>query len=205
LFASSSEVYGFPKTFPTNEDVELSIPDPYNPRFSYSSSKIIGELLCINYSRKYNFKHTIVRYHNIYGPRMGYEHVMPQFIKKLTCDEKFIVEGDGTETRSFCYIDDAITATKIVHKDNTFDNRIFNIGNSEEVSISTLIEYLANISGRDITPEFQEKVNFGTKRRVPDISKAKSLGYEPKISLREGFEITYKWYNEHYSNQKNLL
>ena len=118
---------------------------------------------------------------------------------------ELIVEGDGTETRSFCYIDDAITATKIVHKDNTFDNRIFNIGNSEEVSISTLIEYLANISGRDITPEFQEKVNFGTKRRVPDISKAKSLGYEPKISLREGFEITYKWYNEHYSNQKNLL
>ena len=205
LFASSSEVYGFPKTFPTTEDVELSIPDPYNPRFSYSSSKIIGELLCINYSRKYNFKHTIVRYHNIYGPRMGHEHVMPQFIKKLTCDEKFIVEGDGTETRSFCYIDDAITATKIVHKDNTFDNRIFNIGNSEEVSISTLIEYLANISGRDVTPEFQEKVNFGTKRRVPDISKAKSLGYEPKTSLREGFEITYKWYNEHYSNQKNLL
>tara|TARA_B100000378_G_C17860994_1_gene348595 strand:- start:220 stop:624 length:405 start_codon:yes stop_codon:yes gene_type:complete len=132
---------------------------------------------------------------------MGHEHVMPQFVKKLTCDEKFIVEGDGTETRSFCYIDDAITATKIVHKDNTFKNRIFNVGNPEEVSISTLIKHLAKISGKQIVPEFQERVNFGTKRRVPDITKAESLGYEPKISLIEGFEITYKWYNEYYKNR----
>tara|TARA_B100000029_G_scaffold247372_1_gene244230 strand:- start:4179 stop:5132 length:954 start_codon:yes stop_codon:yes gene_type:complete len=203
VFASSSEVYGFPKSFPTSENTELSIPDPYNPRFSYSSSKIIGELLCINYSKKYNFKHTIVRYHNIYGPKMGHEHVMPQFIKKLTYNEKFIVEGDGTETRSFCYIDDAIEATRLVHKDNTFKNRIFNIGNSEEVSISKLIKYLIQISGKKIVPEFKEKINFGTKRRVPDITKAQSLGYTPKISLKEGFEITYDWYNEYYKNKGN--
>ena len=85
---------------------------------------------------------------------------------------------------------------------DTFENRIFNIGNSEEVSISTLIEYLSKTSGKHIVPEFQERVNLGTKRRVPNISKAKSLGYEPKVSLREGLKITYEWYSKYYKNNK---
>ena len=136
LFTSSSEVYGYPKNFPTPETEELSIPDVYNPRFSYSSSKIIGEILCINFAQKYNLKHTIVRYHNIYGPNMGHEHVMPQFIKKLIKNEEFSVEGDGTETRSFCFIDDAIDATLLVNDDDSFKNRIFNVGNDVETSIS---------------------------------------------------------------------
>jgi len=202
LFASSSEVYGFPKVFPTNEKDELQIPDVYNPRFAYSGSKIIGELSCINYSKKYGFKHTIVRYHNVYGPRMGHEHVMPQFIKKLTNNEKFTVEGNGVETRSFCYIDDAIEGTLIVHQDNSCINRIFNIGNPEEISISSLIELLAEISEKKISPIYKPKSNAGTMRRVPDISKAKSIGYKPKIPLKEGLRITYKWYNEYYTRQK---
>lgn len=119
LFTSSSEVYGSPQVFPTPETENLSIPNPYNPRFSYSASKIIGELLCINFAKKYNFKHTIVRYHNIYDPDMGHEHVIPQFIRKLAKNEEFLVEGDGTETRSFCFIDDAISATLLVHNDDS--------------------------------------------------------------------------------------
>ena len=91
LFTSSSEVYGFPKVFPTPETEQMVIPNPYNPRFSYSGSKIIGELLCINFAKKYDFKYTIVRYHNIYGPNMGHEHVMPQFIKKLSKNNDFFV------------------------------------------------------------------------------------------------------------------
>ena len=92
LFASSSEVYGYTQVFPTPETENLSIPDPYNPRFSYSSSKIVGEVLCINFAKKYDFKHTIVRYHNIYGPNMGHEHVIPEFIRKLTKNEEFLVK-----------------------------------------------------------------------------------------------------------------
>ena len=198
LFTSSSEVYGYPKIFPTPETEELSIPDVYNPRFSYSSSKIIGEILCVNFTRKYNLKHTIVRYHNIYGPNMGHEHVMPQFINKLIKNEEFFVEGDGTETRSFCFIDDAIDATLLVNKDNSFKNRIFNIGNDVETSIIDLIDLLSRISGKVIEPKFRVKNNAGTKRRVPDISKARSIGYSPKITLNDGFKITYDWYSKYY-------
>ena len=200
LFTSSSEVYGYPKVFPTPETENLSIPNPYNPRFSYSASKIIGELLCINFAKKYNFKHTIVRYHNVYGPDMGHEHVMPQFIRKLAKNEEFLVEGDGTETRSFCFIDDAISATLLVHNDDSHRERIFNVGNDVESSISDLIKLLSEISGKSINPRFKSKENPGTKRRIPDISKAKSIGYIPKISLREGLKITYDWYSKFYKN-----
>jgi len=198
LFTSSSEVYGFPKVFPTPETEQMVIPNPYNPRFSYSGSKIIGELLCINFAKKYDFKYTIVRYHNIYGPNMGHEHVMPQFIKKLSKNNDFFVEGDGTETRSFCFIDDAVNGTLLVHKDNSIQERIFNIGNTDEVSISHLIELLSTISRKNIIPKFKPKENPGTKRRVPDITKAMSVGYKPKISLKEGLKITYDWYSEAY-------
>ena len=204
LFASSSEVYGYPKIFPTPESEDLSIPNPYNPRFSYSGSKIIGEILCINYAIKYNFKHTIVRYHNIYGPNMGHEHVMPQFIKKLVDNEEFTVEGDGTETRSFCFVDDAISATLLAHKDNLHKERIFNIGTNFESSILDLINLLSKISGKSITPKFHLKENAGTNRRIPDISKVKSVGYTPKISLEEGLKITYDWYHDYYSKKINL-
>ena len=198
LFTSSSEVYGYPKIFPTPETEELSIPDVYNPRFSYSSSKIIGEVLCINFAQKYNLKHTIVRYHNIYGPNMGHEHVMPQFIRKLIKNEEFSVEGDGTETRSFCFIDDAIDATLLANNDDSFKNRIFNIGNDVETSISDLLELLSKISGKDIEPKFKPKDHAGTKRRVPEISKARSVGYTPKITLKDGLRITYDWYSKYY-------
>ena len=198
LFTSSSEVYGFPKVFPTSEIEEMRIPDPYNPRFSYSASKIIGEILCVNYSKKYDFKHTIVRYHNIYGPGMGHEHVIPEFIRKITKEEEFFVQGDGTETRSFCYIDDAINGTLLVHDDDSHTNRIFNIGNPEEISISFLINLLSKISDKKIIPKFQVKSQAGTKRRVPDISKAKSVGFLPKVPLKDGLSITYDWYSKYY-------
>lgn len=199
LFASSSEVYGNPKVFPTSEKELISIPNPYNPRFSYSGSKIVGELLCINYSKKYNFKHTIVRYHNIYGPNMGHEHVIPQFIRKITKNEEFTVQGDGKQTRSFCYIDDAISGTLLAQSDNSFQERIFNIGNPEELSIISLISLLSKISGKKITPKYTATNNEGTKRRVPDISKVKSIGYEPKFPLNDGLNITYRWYSKFYS------
>lgn len=199
LFTSSSEIYGFPKIFPTPESEDMIIPDPYNPRFSYSSSKIIGELLCINYSKKYGFDHTIVRYHNIYGPNMGHEHVIPEFIRKLIKNEEFLVEGDGTESRSFCYIDDAVNGTIQVNNDKKLSNRIFNIGNPEETTIQELIQKLSKVSGKEIKPIFKTKTQAGTKRRQPDITKANSVGYCPKISLIDGLKLTYDWYKNYFS------
>jgi nucleoside-diphosphate-sugar epimerase len=105
FFSSSSEVYGFPKVFPTPETEELSIPDPTNPRFSYSSSKILGEIIVINFARTFGIDYSIGRIHNAYGPQMGFEHVMPEFIKRCVLNEEFTVQGDGAESRCFCFND----------------------------------------------------------------------------------------------------
>ena len=114
FFASSSEVYGHPTIFPTPETEPLVVSDPKNPRFSYSASKIIGEVASINLAKTYGLYYTIGRFHNIYGPRMGFEHVIPEFIRKCVLDEEFTVQGDGTESRSFCFITDAIKATLLI-------------------------------------------------------------------------------------------
>jgi len=198
LFASSSEIYGFPKIFPTPEIENMVIPDPNNPRFSYSGSKIIGELLCINFAKKYGFQHTIVRYHNIYGPNMGHEHVIPEFIRKLVKKEVFDVEGDGTESRSFCFIDDAVDGTILVNNDDRSSDRIFNIGNPKETTINQLISLLSKISGIEINPNYKPKNQAGTKRRQPDIQRASKAGYSPKISLDEGLKKTYDWYKTYF-------
>lgn len=129
LFASSSEVYGSPGVIPTPEDQPLVVPDVANPRFSYGGSKIVGELVTINFARRYGFEHAIVRYHNVYGPRMGWDHVIPQFIARLERGEEFTVEGDGLQTRAFCYVDDAVNATVLAATRAEAANEIFNIGN----------------------------------------------------------------------------
>jgi len=114
FFASSSEVYGFPSVFPTPEHSILSVPDPTNPRFSYSSSKITGEIIIINFARSIGIEYTIGRLHNAYGPKMGFEHVIPEFIRKAVREEKFLVKGDGTESRSFCYISDIVEGIELI-------------------------------------------------------------------------------------------
>jgi len=200
FFASSSEVYGFPKIFPTPEIESLIIPDPKNPRFSYSSSKIVGETITINFARSMGIDFLIARFHNVYGPRMGFEHVIPEFIRKCVKNEKFTVQGDGTETRSFCYISDAINGIILISENQNAANEIYNIGTNEEVSIKKLIQLLENIHGEKINPVFQEFKNAGTKRRIPDIKKISKLGYVQKVSLKDGLKMTYEWYNNYYKN-----
>ena len=200
FFTSSSEVYGFPSIFPTPENSILSVPDPTNPRFSYSSSKITGEIIIINFARSLGIEYTIGRLHNAYGPKMGFEHVIPEFIRKAVKKEKFLVNGDGTESRSFCYISDIVEEIKLITSNSNGKNEIFNIGNPTETTINQLIIELENIHGSEILPIYTKFDNPGTKRRVPDISKIKKLGFTPKISLRDGLKKTYQWYSEYYKN-----
>lgn len=200
FFASSSEVYGFPNIFPTPETHLMAIPDPLNPRYSYSSSKIIGETIMINCLKKLGIDFTIGRFHNVYGPRMGFEHVIPEFIRKCVKEKKFIIQGTGEETRSFCYISDAINAMTLASGHQLGKNEIFNIGTCDEVSISTLINLLSKIHGKKITPIKSKFEKHGTNRRVPDISKIQKLGYNPKVILEDGLRKCYEWYANYYQN-----
>ena len=116
VLASSSEVYQTPPKIPTDERAPLSIPDPLNPRYSYGGGKLISELMAINFGRKYFERVLIFRPHNVYGPDMGFEHVIPQFALRLDAAAKkrpsgtlrFEIQGSGKETRSFCFIDDLV-------------------------------------------------------------------------------------------------
>ena len=198
VFASSSEVYGPRPPIPTPEDAPLVLEDPRNPRFSYAASKIAGESIVINAARQRGFEHTVLRYHNVYGPRMGYDHVIPQFIRRLVRGEEFTVEGDGTQTRAFCYIDDAVDGTQRAAVDTRGADEIFNIGDpSQERPLLDVIALLEEISGRSVTPRFVAAPAGSPARRCPDIERAsRLLGFEPAVGLREGLARTYAWYAE---------
>jgi nucleoside-diphosphate-sugar epimerase len=198
FFASSSEVYGKPRIFPTPETESLQIPDPNNPRYSYSSSKIMGETITINFAKSYGIDFSIARIHNAYGPQMGSEHVIPEFIRKCVKEESFTVQGDGETSRSFCYVTDIINAIILISTHQKGRNEIFNIGNPTETSINELIKLLEKIHGKQIKPIYEPFLKAGTNRRVPDLKKISKLGYKPKVNLEKGLKETYDWYEKIY-------
>ncbi|MAG92077.1 epimerase [Candidatus Woesearchaeota archaeon] len=203
IFSSSSETYGgllgilgSKFKIPTPENVPLVVSDPKNLRWSYGASKILGEVAFFSYAKARKFKRfAIIRYHNIYGPRMGYEHVIPQFIERIAKKENpFRIFGKD-QTRSFCFVDDAVQATQLVMKNEKTNGEIIHIGRDDsEIKIIDVAEKLFKIA--NFHPKLKvEKEALGTvKRRCPDISKLKKLGFRPKISLDKGLRKTYDWY-----------
>lgn len=204
IFASSSEVYagtinvnGGP--IPTPENVPLVIENIINPRYSYGVSKIAGELLCLNYSKAHGFHVVIPRYHNVYGPRMGEDHVIPQLILKILDKEDPLTVQGGSQTRAFCYVDDAVSATYELMNSSNCDGEIINIGSEEEISILGLLTKLSDISGFHPKVKTASLPQGSVLRRCPDISKMKRLtGWQPRTKLDEGLKKTYGWYANNY-------
>jgi nucleoside-diphosphate-sugar epimerase len=196
VFSSSSEVYGLPDRFPTPESAPLVVPDPANPRWSYGASKIAGELVVVHTAQRNGFEYSILRYHNVYGPAMGWDHVVPQFIARLLRKEEFTVQGDGSQRRAFCYVDDAVPPTAAALAAQAAAGSIFNIGNpAEEHSIEDLVAALERVSGQTIRPRYVPFERSGTDRRLPDVSRAeRALGLRPTVTLEEGLRRTYEWY-----------
>lgn len=203
VLASSSEVYQTPQKVPTDESVPLIVPDPLNPRYSYGGGKIISELMTLNYGRKHFDRVIIFRPHNVYGPDMGWEHVIPQFVlrmKELCKDSKeklikFPIQGTGKETRAFVFIDDFIDGVMLTLEKGEHMN-IYHIGTTEEISVKEVAIEIGNYFGKEVTIVAGEQAKGGTLRRCPDITKLEKLGYKPKIPFNEGLKITAKWYDE---------
>src|SRR5690349_10620990 len=139
VLASSSEVYQAPPKIPTDESVPLAIPDPLNPRYSYGGGKLISEIMAINFGRKFFERVLIFRPHNVYGPDMGWEHVVPQFALQFVAAAeaqpsgklRFEIQGSGKETRSFCFIDDLIAGVMVMREKGDHLG-IYHIGTMDE-------------------------------------------------------------------------
>lgn len=199
-YASSSEVYYLPKKIPTDESAQLLIPDPKNPRFSYSGGKIISELIAINYGRKYFKKTVIFRPHNVFGPDMGNEHVIPQFAirmkslkKDINKDFIFPIQGSGKETRAYIYIDDFIKGLELLLKKGK-NLEIYHIGSEKEVSTNILAHEIAKIMNVKIKIKPSKLLDGSTPRRVPDITKIKKLGFKTNVDFIDGLTKTVNWY-----------
>ena len=209
IVASSSETYHVPNTIPTPETERLIIPDPFNPRFSYGGGKILWELMAINFGRKFFDKVIIYRPHNVYGPDMGWEHVLPQFATRMNDLNtevangviNFPIQGSGNETRAFVYIDDFIDGVlKVVQKGEHLN--LYHIGTSEEVSISDLACLVAKAYSREINIIPSQVKPGSTPRRCPDISKISALGFNPKVPLEQGVNKLVNWYRNNKPSKK---
>lgn len=205
FFSSSSETYSGTMAIsdmpiPTPEDVPLAIENIYNERRSYAGSKIIGELFFINYARKHKFDMSIVRYHNIYGPRMGNEHVIPEFIARILNKENPFKIFGGMQTRAFCYVDDAVKASELVMSSNRTNMEIVNIGNEkEEVSMVDLARKLFAVSGYNADISIEEAPKGAVPRRCPSIKKLiKLTGFSPNLNLDYGLKKTFEWYKNRF-------
>ena len=176
--ASSSEVYQNPGIFPTPEDVPLIVPDPFNPRYSYGLGKIVQEFLSIH-AGSFMKNLAIFRPHNIYGPDMGFQHVIPEICANISLEKNSNVtlKGDGLQTRSFCHISDFVKGFELI-LESKHGREMFNIGTREEVTISHLAEVIAVSLGREINFSSSVAPLGETNRRVPDISKLEKLYHE---------------------------
>jgi nucleoside-diphosphate-sugar epimerase len=201
MIMSSSEVYHEPDRVPTDETVALTIPDCLNPRYSYAAGKLISEVMAVNSGRHFK-RVTIVRPHNVYGPDMGDEHVIPQFVARMkslqahpTDPIPFSIQGTGRQTRSFVFVDDFIAGLMLVLERGEHLG-IYHIGTLEEVPIATLARLVAEQFGRPIEIVPGPPADGGTTRRCPDITKMTKLGYQPKHLLRDALPGVVAWYHQ---------
>ena len=209
MFPSTSEVYAWTQGFypipvPTPEDVPLALTDIANPRSSYAGSKIFGELAVTHYCRTYNKPFAITRYHNVYGPRMGHEHVIPQLYKRAAIDRQSpLVVYSSEYSRAFCYVSDAVTGTISCMRHQNGVGNTFNIGNDkEEITIGKLAARILSIAGIESAIAPQPAANDPIVRRCPDVGKARKLiGYEPAVTLEAGLTATIEWYSHWFKSR----
>lgn len=205
LFTSSSECYAgavesFDFAIPTPETVPLCVTDITHPRFTYAVTKMLGESGVFSYARSGFFEAVVVRYHNVYGPRMGFKHVIPHVVQRfLDGENPFTIYGHD-QTRSFNFIDDAVAGT-IAAMDNGQTLNAYHIGADDEITIDELVRHIGRELGMDVAYTADEAFSGSVARRCPDIQKARSeLGYNPKVGWQDGVTQTVRWYHEHIAS-----
>lgn len=194
VYAGSSEAYAstvatFGWEVPTGEDVPLSIDDPMNPRWSYAISKLHGEIACVAAATELELPFTVVRFHNVYGPRMGDKHVIPDFVNRAI---KGVYKLIGwADTRTFIYVSDAVRATAALAHSPKAANQIVNVGGELEISMKFLGEKILEIMGISGTIDLLPSPSGSVARRAPKLDKLKEItGFSAEVSLEKGLSET---------------
>jgi UDP-glucose 4-epimerase/UDP-glucuronate decarboxylase len=203
FFASTSEVYAGGVAagvvqVPTGETVPVMIEDITAPRFAYAVSKLLGEAAFLHTARARGFEAVVGRFHNVYGARMGADHVIPEMsLRALRGEDPFRVPG-ADQFRAFCHVDDAVEAMVALMATPAAAGQIVHIGNDrEETNIGDLAKLVLRIADVGAAIEATPAPSGSVPRRCPDLSRLRELtGYEPTVSLEEGVRMTFAWYRE---------
>ena len=194
LVASTSEVYGDPTVHPQNEDYWGNV-NPIGPRGVYDEAKRFQEAITMAYHTYHGVETRIVRIFNTYGPRMRLNdgRVLPAFIGQALRGEDLTIFGDGSQTRSFCYVDDLVEGIyRLLLSDYAYP---VNVGNPDEITIAEFAEEIIKLTGTSQKVVYKPLPVDDPKQRQPDITRARSiLGWEPKINRAEGLRITYDYF-----------
>ncbi|MFC7534747.1 NAD-dependent epimerase/dehydratase family protein [Actinoplanes sp. GCM10030250] len=204
FFASTSEVYAGGVDagvvgVPTAENVPAMISDITAPRFAYAVSKLLGEAAFLHTARARGFEAVVGRFHNVYGPRMGADHVIPEMaLRAAGGEDPFRVPG-ADQFRAFCHVDDAVQAMVRLMATPEAAGQIVHIGNDrEETNIGDLAKLVLRVADRSATLEAEPAPPGSVHRRCPDLGRLRELtGYEPAVTLEEGVRSTFAWYRDH--------
>ncbi len=196
LQASTSEVYGDPKVLPQNEDYWGNV-NPVGIRSCYDEGKRAAETICTDYSRNRNIDVKIARIFNTYGSKMQRDdgRVISNFLVQSILNQNITIYGDGSQTRSFCYVDDLIQGLMKLMNEEKINPTPVNLGNPNEFTIKELAEHVLKITKSESNITFHDLPLDDPKIRKPDIKSAKKrINWEPKIQLLEGLERTYNYF-----------
>ena len=196
LLASTSEIYGDPKEHPQKESYRGSV-NTTGIRSCYDEGKRVAETLCADYQRVHGVEVRIMRIFNTYGPNMRFDdgRVISNFIVQALKDQKITLYGDGTQTRSFCYVDDLINGMILLMNSNY--HHPMNIGNPNEFSIKELANLIRTLINPNLEFEYKKLPNDDPKQRQPSIQLAKELlNWEPEIELKDGLLKTIDWFKK---------
>jgi UDP-glucuronate decarboxylase len=201
FFSSTSEAYAGGVSsgalpVPTPEDVPLSVPDPGAPRWAYAASKILGEAAVLHEAHARKLRVVVGRFHNVYGPRMGADHVIPELsLRAIRRENPFRLYG-AEQRRAFCHVSDAVEAMVRLMAAEAAWGRVVNIGNdAEETRIGDLARLVLDTAGFAPTVESVPAPPGSVDRRCPDLTRLRALtGFQPKVGLAAGVRDTFDWY-----------
>lgn len=200
LYTSTSEIYGCAEEIPTTEEYRGNV-NPVGPRSCYDEAKRCGESYVIAYMLEHNLDVRIARIFNTYGQRMRgegvYGRVISRFIEQALNNKPITIFGDGSQTRSFCYVTDQVEGLLKLAFSNGAKGEVVNIGNDKEITLIGLAKLIHGLTNTPSEIVFEDQPKDDPPRRKPDITKARRLfGWEPKVELEEGLSKMIVWFKE---------